>query len=505
MSLKKNVLANYIGTAWSALMAIAFAPLYIKYLGIESYGLIGFFTMLQAWLTLLDMGMTPALSREMARCSGKPTEGQLLRNLLRSIEITVLAIACFITLGVWLAAPWLAVGWLKAANISVNVITQGITMMGVVIGLRFIENIYRSSLMGLQRQVMLNSIASGLATLRGIGAVGVLIYVQASIETFFIWQAIVSLLGVTVFASAVYHALPKTQKRATFSLQALSSIWLFALGSLAITLQSLFLGQVDKLMLSRLLSLENFGYYTFAVMVAQSPAMVVGPVTQAFYPRFTKAISDNNQAELIRSYHAAAQLIAVMLATTTMLLVFFGHELLLLWTKDKALSDQTYALVAILSCGSLLNGLFNVPYFLQLAAGWTGLIIRINIVVIAIIVPLLFWLVPLYGAKGAAWVWLGINASYIIVSIPLMHRKLIPTEKWRWYLQDITLPLLAAILTAISLKWFIPETHTMTLSIIKLTACAFLVTITTGLAAPALRKQLFHYIYAIVSIHLKRI
>ena len=31
-------------------------PLYIKYMGAEAYGLVGFFTMLQAWFGLLDMG-----------------------------------------------------------------------------------------------------------------------------------------------------------------------------------------------------------------------------------------------------------------------------------------------------------------------------------------------------------------------------------------------------------------------------------------------------------------
>ena len=40
---KRNVLANFAGRAWSALMALAFLPLYIRFLGIESYGLVGIF------------------------------------------------------------------------------------------------------------------------------------------------------------------------------------------------------------------------------------------------------------------------------------------------------------------------------------------------------------------------------------------------------------------------------------------------------------------------------
>ena len=56
--LKKNLIANYVGNAWSALMSLLFVPGYIQYIGIEAYGLIGLFAMLQAWLGLLDMGMT---------------------------------------------------------------------------------------------------------------------------------------------------------------------------------------------------------------------------------------------------------------------------------------------------------------------------------------------------------------------------------------------------------------------------------------------------------------
>ena len=35
MSLKANLLANYFGQGWRALMSIVFVPLYVRYLGVE--------------------------------------------------------------------------------------------------------------------------------------------------------------------------------------------------------------------------------------------------------------------------------------------------------------------------------------------------------------------------------------------------------------------------------------------------------------------------------------
>ena len=61
--IKQNIIANFGGKAWQALMSLAFVPLYIKFMGIESYGLVGIFTSLLALFGLLDMGLSTTLNR----------------------------------------------------------------------------------------------------------------------------------------------------------------------------------------------------------------------------------------------------------------------------------------------------------------------------------------------------------------------------------------------------------------------------------------------------------
>jgi O-antigen/teichoic acid export membrane protein len=48
MSLKRNIIANYTSQLYVTGVGILILPLYIKYMGAEAYGLVGFFTMLQA-------------------------------------------------------------------------------------------------------------------------------------------------------------------------------------------------------------------------------------------------------------------------------------------------------------------------------------------------------------------------------------------------------------------------------------------------------------------------
>ncbi len=494
MSLKKNIIANYLGQGWRALMSFLFIPFYIYYLGVDAYGLIAIFAILQAWLVLLEMGMRPTLIREMARFTSGAHTAQSVRDLLRSFENIGLGVAIFISFGIWFASDWFATDWVNSENIDSEVVAKSFVVMGVVIALRFIENIYLSCIEGLQRQVLQNIIISTMATARGLGAVGVLAWVSPTIEAFFIWQSLISLFTVIVLASNVYHLLPSAPQIARFTLSAFTDIWHFASGMIMITFLTLLLTQIDKILLSRLLPLEDFGYYALAGVVANALYLLAGPIRTAFYPRFTELVTQGNVIELQKAYHQAAQLLTVLMGSAAIVLMFFSERILLLWTADPILTNHVSPLIVVLSLGTLLNGLMWVPYFMQLAHGWTSLTIKTNVFAVTILVPAIIWIVPVYGAIGAAWLWVMLNVVYIIFYIYFMHLRLLPTEKWHWYKKDIVTPLTAALVTASLLLLVLPESMNRAIEFCILIFISGCVLIATIFAAPMVRSQFLRYI-----------
>ena len=443
--LKRNLVANYFGQGWAAVMGLAFVPLYIQYLGMEAYGLIGLFAVMQAWLTLLDMGMTPTLNREMARYTAGAHSPQSIRDLLRSLEILCFSLAAVIAVGVWAASGYLASDWLMAEKLPTAVVAQALSVMALVVALRFVEGIYRGSLYGLQRQVWYNGASAILATVRHGGAVAVLAWVSPTVQAFFLWQAFGSLIYVAVFAASVHQSLPKPPLPPRFSRQALAGVWKFATGMLGITFLSLLLTQVDKVLLSRLLQLESFGYYALAATVAGVLYMVISPITQAIFPRMVELSTRKDQAALISVYHKGAQLVTVLTAPAVMLLIFFAGGIVFMWSGNTDLAKNTAPILPALVLGNFLNGLMWMPYQCQVAHGWTSLAIKTNVVAVVVLIPAIFWVVPHYGAVGAAWIWVALNAGYVLISIHFMHRKLIQGEKWSWYLADVVLPIVGAI------------------------------------------------------------
>ena len=494
MSLKKNLVANYIGQGWQALMGLAFVPLYIRYLGIEAYGLIGIFALLQAWLALLDMGMKPALGREMARFTAGAHNNGSIRDLLRSIELIGIAIAGAVALGIWAASGWLATHWVRTKNLPVEVVAHAFAVMGLVAALRFIEDIYASSIAGLQRQVLQNIVTSIMATTRGLGAVALLVWVSPTIEAFFLWQGLISVITVALFSGVVHHILPPAPVASRFSGSALLGIWRFAAGMMTITFLALLLTQVDKILLSRLLTLESFGYYALAWALASALNMLAMPITAAFYPRFTELAANGDDLALRTLYHQGAQLVTILNGSAAMMLMVFSDRILRLWTGNLMLTKHVAPVMLVLALGMMFSGMMAIPYQMQLAHGWTSLTIKINIVSVGLLVPAILLIAPAHGAIGTAWVWVTLNLGYVLFEIPLMHRRFLRAEKWRWYLQDVAIPLAAAAGTALLCRSFVPDLPGKIAGISMLLLESSCVVLASALVAPAIRKQLLQFL-----------
>ena len=430
-------------------MAVVFVPLYIKFMGMEAYGLIGIFTTIQAMLALLDVGLSGTLNREMARLSALPGKVPEMRNTVRTLETIYWCLSLFIGLAVMVLSPFLAHHWVNAGRLSPKTIEQAILIMGFVVALQMTVGFYSGGLMGLQKQVLLNAVNVGMSSLRGVGAVLLLWLVSPTIQVFFLWQIAISVLHTLLLALFLWRRLPGYQNNpAVFQGYLLKGIWRFTAGISAITILGAILSQLDKIILSRMLTLEMFGYYTLASVVAMSLGRLTAPMFFGMYPRFTQLASLDNQEELKRLYHKSCQVMSLLILPAAIVVALFAQEILLLWTHDPAIAEKSHLLVTILVCGTALNGLMNLPYALQLAYGWTALSMYKNIISVILLVPLIIYMTNHYGAIGAAGVWLLINLSDVFLVIPIMHRRLLRREKWRWYWQDVGLPLAAGLVIA---------------------------------------------------------
>src|SRR3546814_6663940 len=215
-------------------MSLALVPLYVYLLGVESFGIIGIYTLIQSWLALFDAGIRPMLSREMARWKSGILSGLAARNLLRSAEILILAIGIVSMVTMLGLSGIIAKRWLTTETLPPGVVHRALIFISVVVALRFFEAIYRSALIGLREQIWLSYATAILATLRYGGAAMILIFVSRTIDAFFIWQGIISIISLVDVSFRTWSALSSDRSHPQFPISELHDFRHFAAGMVLI-------------------------------------------------------------------------------------------------------------------------------------------------------------------------------------------------------------------------------------------------------------------------------
>ena len=429
-------------------------------MGAEAYGIVGVFVSLQSIFTLLDLGLSQSLNREMAKLSTNRDNVDLMADTTKTLEIIYWGIAVGIIIIILLLSDAIAYKWLNPDHLSRDTVIEALWVMAFVIGLRWPVALYIGGMNGLQKQVLVNILLGIVSTVQGVGALVVLKFYEPTIRAFFLWQIVVAVLQVFTFKFALNNSFSAGRK-GVFSKKVVKEIWRFAAGLSGISLLVTILTQLDKILLSKLLSLSEFGYYSFAASVAIGLYRLITPIFNAYYPKFTSLVVIKDQNNLIKTYHQASQLMSIILIPLTLVLAFFSKELLEMWTRNPELVSRSYLLVSLLIIGNSLNGLMNIPYALQLANGWTKLAFYLNLVSVILLVPFIYIATTYWGAIGAAGAWITLNAGYILIGIPVMHLRILKHEKWRWYWKDVGKPLLWGLIITGSGKFFLPLTEMM--------------------------------------------
>jgi O-antigen/teichoic acid export membrane protein len=486
-----HVLANLGGTIWSAAIGIAFVPIYVTRLGIESYGLIGFIAALQVWFSLLDMGFTTTLNREMAQASSKLTEAKRVRNLLRTLEVVVVTVALIIIIALGFLGGSIARRWLQVEHLNVDEVESVMSIAGIIIALRWISGLYAGALQGLQDQVWLNGARIALSTSRAVGSVIVLYFISNTVLSFFIFQCLTFFLENIIFIFRVYRKIPADGSRGKFSLASLGSVWKYSASVAFFSLLGTILAQSDKVLLSKLVSLSEFGVYSLAAVVAGVITMAASSVYSAAFPRF--ASHHHEQSEVLKEFSFMSQLSSFLIIPAALTILLFADNFMQFFLHKQQLSGNEGFLLGIIVLGTMLNSLMYLPVALLLASGKTRKLVMINVVSIVFFLPGILYFVPIYGIIAAAWIWFGLNLGYITFGAIYIFIEFPKFKIGKWYFFDLLIPILISAAVLLALKVIFSDVH----SLIFVALAFGIAAIVNFLSLTQLREQFFRLLKSI--------
>jgi O-antigen/teichoic acid export membrane protein len=494
-NLTRNIVANGLGRLWGVLANVIFVPLYIRLLGSESYGLVIAYATLVASIQVLDIGLSSMLSRELALRAAGTKEGLQFtgsaRDLARTVEIVSIVIGLLIGATIIGMAPIIAEKWLVTQQLSEANTVSAVRLIGLIVAVQWPGIAFQGGLLGLQSQVQLNAIRIATSSFQSIGAALVLWKIAPTINAYFVWLLVTQLAGTLVLRRAMWHSLRGGEHvRPRFRWSMLLAPWRFSLGVAGIALLSSALTQSDKIILSKIVPLSEFGTYGVAFTVCNVLSLIAGPVFLAALPQLTALSSLEDDSRMRELYFRSSELVALLVFPAWMILAFHPQELTAIWlgNGDKALSVAS--LLPLLSAGSLANAIDTMPYGLQIASGWTSLSVIKNIVAVAIVVPALFFSVHHFGMIGAAGVWASLNVGYLIFEIPIMHRRLLKHALASWYARGLVLPIICTVAIGATSRYFAVPTDNRLLGLAVLVAYASLTTACLAVVMPSIRRSI---------------
>jgi O-antigen/teichoic acid export membrane protein len=436
-SLRANVVANYASQAYVALIGLSLVPIHLRLLGAEGYGLVGVFTLMQTWFQVFDVGLTPTISRETARYQAGAQSASELRGLLRAMEGVFFSVALIAAVLTTIAAPAVAEHWLKPAGLSPSSVALSIVLMAWTVALRWISGLYRGVVSGMERQVWLGAFNAVVVTLRFAAVIPVLLLVAPTPVVFFVFQSIVSVFELATLVAFSYAMVPLPEGAGLrWSWAPLKKVWEFSAIIAFASTVSVLVSNADRLILSKLLSLADFGFFTAAVLVASVVTLSTGPITLALLPRLTRYAQQSDFAGFVDLYRQATQAVAVIAGSGALLLAALGGRVLWLWSGNLGFASDYAHVVMLYAIGNGFFALASFPFFLQYARGNLRLHLLGSVVFLFALVPTVVVATLRFGVTGAGAVWALMNATFFLAWTAFIHKRLAPGLHATW-LKDV--------------------------------------------------------------------
>jgi O-antigen/teichoic acid export membrane protein len=424
--LKINITANLFGQVLVVITQIIALPLYLHSLGVEAYGLIGFYVTLQTTIMAFDLGLGNTINREMAKYNSGATTSQRAISTVATIEALFLAIILGSGTLISIAIPFYSEDIITSHSLQSDDISTTLYMMSALIGLLWMGSLYQNGLMGLEKQVFFNLLRTISVVLNPLLTLTALYVFGPKIQTFFLAQILFSIVFIGFIRFFFFKKLniPSSVKP-VYSFDSLSGLKTYMFGTGLIGAAGVVFSVADRWILVNKVDLESFAHYTLALTMSNALYLFITPVYAAVFPRFTALISGHHFEELKSLYSLVSKALTIFVLGIAIHLSIYAEQIFQWWLRDAKIVAEVYPITQILVIGTAFNGMMILPFVMQMACGWIRIGLFITLGLLVIFVPSAFLLIDQFGAMGCAIAWTTLNFAYFVIGSQIISRKLV--------------------------------------------------------------------------------
>ncbi|MBF0474795.1 MAG: oligosaccharide flippase family protein [Deltaproteobacteria bacterium] len=401
----RNTLANLIGQLIQPVLTLVLVPFYITYLTLEGYGLIVFFVTLETLLTNFVSGLSTALMRETAQSDSTAEARPSMWRLMRAFELAYVIVGVVFGLCISAFSGWISLHWISPDSISSATVKFCLLLLSVRLAAVFPGTVYQAVFIGTQRQVLLNTL-NLICTIVRVSSNVIVILTWRSVAGFYLSEVVNTVLALFLLRYWVARVLPRPDatSKTIFDWTEVKKLWRISVDLILVNGAWAVLSQVDRLIISRLLSISALGVYNVLTAGGQLLAMAVQPFFQAVSPEICQLARHDKKIEMQRYLIRYSKVILIICLAVGLSVAFFARDILEVWTHNEIIVKNA-PLMSFYVCGQIFLYLATVPYLGQVALGrvrFQAAYITVGLIWF----PVSIWLlVPKIGIAGVVWTW----------------------------------------------------------------------------------------------------
>lgn len=429
MVLSKGVVVNYIATFWNMVANFLFIPFYISFLNPDAFGVISYAATLQAFLMLSDLGISATLKRELA--SATPIAEK--RDLFVSIERIFVIIIGVITFLIAFILPNYTDSVLNRGSLSFEETANALKLMVPLITGQMLFSLYFGALWGMGKTVAANVLQILFSVFKNGGVIGAMYFLSRNMNTFLVFQISMTLIFILLIRFFAYKNLFLERKNilfednildtaenddhtgGVFNWEKVKSILPYAGGLFAISLIAAVNYQMDKIILSQRLPIENLGYYSLAFTLSQAAGILTNPMVGVFFPQITYFSDTKNDAALRQIFKKLVIGTLILGGGIFSLLFTYSCDLIWIWTGSEKANEVGKSILPVILIGGFLQSLQIIFYNILIANKNTAVNTIMGVSILLFSIPIYSYMIGRFGILGAGYSWL----IYNLVSTPI--------------------------------------------------------------------------------------
>ncbi|TRZ92019.1 MAG: hypothetical protein D4R88_01090 [Methanosarcinales archaeon] len=190
--------------------------------------------------------------------------------------------------------------------------------------------------------------------------------------------------------------------------------------------------QADKVILSKILPINTFGYYYFAYSLVAKGALVTMAISHAVFPHISNLYGTGGRDVLEKQYHKLQDLLCFLIVPIFAAISFASLPLFsYIFNEDIA---RTLVLPTTLLCmGFYMTGTLTIPYNISFVVGKPNIVAHQNLLVMFIVLPVTFLCIRMWGMVGASFSIIVYGLFCYFYSIPRICDECIGVSAKKWY------------------------------------------------------------------------